>query len=423
VSRRGAQRLLVFLPPRRALLDAGGRGSLSAATVVGYGGIDAALEPASAGDAPLSLLPKASSVDLLFDASDVFTSLLEAPRMPEHRLRQALPGLVEERLLSDAVDCHLAHAIEGTVAAAAGPVTRVAVAAVDRATLARALEAAAEAGLRPRAAYSAVYAIPPPSGDTISVRLDRGRGTVRSGEHAGFAFDLEEEHAPAGLTLALRQLGAARIHAYGRDAARLVPLGPQLGVEVVDLRRDFDASSVASAVNLLQGRFAAAGGFGMPTIAALARSGALKPLSIWVAVWLGVFVIGLNAYRFKLEAEARSLRSSIQTAFRSAFPSEAVVDEIAQTRRHLRELRARAGLASPDDFSVLNAQAGQLLANAPVGALAGIEYRDAALTLKFKPGAASSAQLQNALRAQAVQQGLDLRFDDKGAARVAPLAP
>ena len=91
----------------------------------------------------------------------------------------------------------------------------------------------------------------------------------------------------------------------------------------------------------------------MPTIAAFARSGALKPLSIWVAVWLGVFVIGLNAYRFKLESESRSLRSSMQTAFRSAFPSESVVDEVAQ----------------------------------------------------------------------AVQHGLDLRFDDKGVARVAPLAP
>jgi len=418
-----ARRLLVFLPPRRALLDAGGRGSLSAATVVGYGLIDASLEPSGASDAPLSLLPKASAVDLLFDASDVFTGLLDAPRMSQHRLRQALPGLVEERLLSDAVDCHLAHAVEATSAGASGPVTRVAVAAADRVTLARAMEAATEAELRPRAAYSALYAIPPPSGDTISVRLDRGRGTVRTGEHAGFAFDLDEEHAPAALILALRQLGAARIHAYGREAARLVPFGSQLGAEVIAVRRDFDASSIASAVNLLQGRFAPTGRFGMPTIAALARSGALKPLSIWVAVWLGVFMIGLNAYRFKLESESRSLRSSMQTAFRSAFPSESVVDEVAQTKRHLRELRARAGLTSPDDFSVLNAQAAQLLANAPVGALAGIEYRDAALMLKFKPGTAGSAQLQNVLRAQAVQHGLDLRFDDKGVARVAPLAP
>jgi len=421
VSFGAAQRLLAFVPPRRALLDAGGRGSLSAATVVGYGGIDAALQPCSAGDAPLSLLPKASSVDLLFDVSDVFTGLLEAPRMSEHRLRQAVPGLIEERLLSDAVDCHLAYVIEGAAAGAAESLMQVAVAVIDRVTLARALEAAAEAELRPRGAYSALYAIPPPSGDTISVRLDRGRGTVRTGEHAGFAFDLEEQ-PPAALALAVRQLGAIRIHAYGRDSARLAPFSSQLGAEVIDLKRHFDAGSMSTAVNLLQGRFAAGGRFGMPTLAALARSGALKPLAAWAAVWLAVFVIGLNAYRFKLESETRTLRSSMQTAFRSAFPAESVVEPVAQTKRHLRELRARAGLASPDDFSVLNAQAAQLLANAPVGALAGIEYRDAALTLKFKPGAAASGSFQNALRAQAVQQGLDLHFDPNGSARVAPMA-
>ena len=96
---------------------------------------------------------------------------------------------------------------------------------------------------------------------------------------------------------------------------------------------------------------------------------------------------------------------------------------MAQTKIHLRELRARAGQSSPDDFSVLNAQAGQLLSSAPVGALAGVEYRDAALTLKFKPGTASTAGFQNALRAQAVQQGLDLRFNADGSAHIVPIAP
>ena len=417
--RRGAaQRLLAFLPPRRALLEGGGRGSLSAATVVGYGGIDASLQPCSAGDAPLSLLPRAQSVDLVFDAADVFTALLDAPRMSEARLRQALPSLVEERLLSDAADCHLAYAIGVT----AGTSTQVTVAAIDRVTLTRALEAASEAELRPRSAYSALYAIPPPAGATLSVRIDRGRGTVRTGEHSGFAFDLDDE-PPAALSIAIQQLGILRIHAYGREAARLVPFASRLGVEVVDLRRDFDPASISSAVNLLQGRFAPAGRLGMPTVTALVRSGHLKPLLPWAAVWLVIFLIGLNAYRWKLESEASAVKSSMRTAFRSAFPNEPFSDPVAQTKIHLRELRARAGQSSPDDFSVLNAQAGQLLSSAPVGALAGVEYRDAALTLKFKPGTASTAGFQNALRAQAVQQGLDLRFNADGSAHIVPIAP
>jgi hypothetical protein len=51
-----------------------------------------------------------------------------------------------------------------------------------------------------------------------------------------------------------------------------------------------------------------------------------------------------------------------------------------------------------------------------VGIVAGIEYRDAVLQLKFK--APPDAQLQNQLRAQAVQQGLQLRFEADGSARL-----
>jgi general secretion pathway protein L len=422
VSAGTVQRLLVFLPPRRTLLEGSGRGSISAATVVGYGGIDASLQPCSAGDTPLSLLPKASTVDLLFDVADVFTSVLDAPRMSESRLRQALPSLVEERLLSDAADCHLAYAVDGAAAGVAGGPMRVAVAAIDRVALTRTLDAASEAGVRPRSAYSALYSIPPPTSDTMSVRLDRGRGTARTGEHSGFAFDLDNE-PPAALAIAIQQLGVARIQAYGRDSANLVSLAPQLGVEVVDLKRGFDAASTSGAVNLLQGRFAPAGRLGMPTLAALMRSERLKPVLGWAAVWLAIFLIGLNAQSWQLESEAKALRASMQNAFRSAFPGESLVEPVLQTRRHLRELRARAGQASPDDFSVLNAQAAQLLATAPVGSLAGIEYRDAALTLKFKPGAAGGAGFQNALRAQAVQQGLELHFDADSSARLVPTVP
>ena len=97
-----------------------------------------------------------------------------------------------------------------------------------------------------------------------SVRVNRGRGTVRTAEHSGFAFDVDKE-PPASLSVAVQQLGIKRIQAYGRDAAKLSPFAAPLGVEVIDLKRDFDAGSIAGAINLLQGRFAPTGGFGMNT--------------------------------------------------------------------------------------------------------------------------------------------------------------
>src|SRR5690606_26003361 len=117
-----------------------------------------------------------------------------------------------------------------------------------------------------------------------------------------------------------------------------------------------------------------------------------------------------------------AIRGQMENAFRSVFPEvRTVANPIEQTRRALGNLRARAGIPSADDFSVLNVQATQLLANAPVGAVAGVEYRDGRLRVKFKPGTANDPGLQNALRAQAVQQGLELRFEQDGSARLAPL--
>jgi len=118
------------------------------------------------------------------------------------------------------------------------------------------------------------------------------------------------------------------------------------------------------------------------------------------------------------------LRVQMETAFRSTFPGAAPLGDpglvVLQTQRELSGLRARAGLASADDFSVLNAQLAQLLSTAPLGSVAGLEFRDGALKVKFKPGTADNPGLQNALRAQAIQQGLNLRFEADGSARLVP---
>jgi hypothetical protein len=124
----------------------------------------------------------------------------------------------------------------------------------------------------------------------------------------------------------------------------------------------------------------------------------------------------MNGYWLKLQSEAAELRGRMTTAFRSAFADAEMVDAVVQTQRELARLRARAGQASAGDFTALNALAAQLMAAAPVGILAGIDYRDATLQLKFK--SPPDAALQNQLRAQAVQQGLQLRFEADGSARL-----
>jgi general secretion pathway protein L len=422
MKEKSAQRLLVFMPPHRSF---SGKQAFSSSTVVSYVALGAANERASAGETPVALLPKATYADLVFDTGDVFVAAIDAPKLSEAKLRQALPNLLEDRLLADPADCQFAFDLpraSGATTITAAP--KLAVGVIDRGLLTRALDVIGEAGYRARAAYSEIYTVPAPAAGVLSVRADRGRGIARSGKHDGFAFDLgepgSEAEAPAALVIATRQLGIKRIAAYGRDAERVFKLAGALGVTVELTQREVDPAATEGAVNLLQAAFAQRGAVSTFALNRL-RVGSLKPLLIWSGVAAATYVVGMNLYWLKLDAEARALRSSMETSFRSAFPeANAVVDPLQQTRQLLGNLRTRAGIPSAGDFTVLNTQAAQLMSMAPVGSVAGVEYRDGSLRVKFKPNSPLDPALQNALRAQAIQQGLELRFDGDGSARLSP---
>ena len=416
MKEKSAQRLLVFVPPRSSMA---GRSQLASSTVVDY---VAASGASLRGQTPIALLPKANSVDIVFDASDVFVTTIDAPKLSEGKLRLALPNLLEERLLADPTDCHFAFSpARGGGAPGTGEAPRMPVAVIDRGLITRALDALTESGYRVRAAYSEIYTVPPPTAGTLSVRVDRGRGIARSGLHDGFTFDIGDE-APATLALAVRQSGIKRIHGYGREGARLSAFAESLAVQVEVHAEEVDLPSTEGAVNLLQGAFAQGGLMG-----SLSPGGGLSAISLralrvplgWAAAAVVVGVVGMNIYYLKLDGESKALRSQMEASFRSNFPQiAAVVDPIEQTKRQLSELRSRGGIPSANDFSVLNARTALLLTSAPIGSVASMEYRDNALKVKFKPGTGDNAALQNSLRSAAVQQGLDIRFEGDGTARI-----
>lgn len=409
-----AQRLLVFVPPQRS---AGGRPSLAAATVVRYATVDN-VSGAVSGEAPVSLLPRARETDLVFNCGDVFLTVVDAPRLAEARLRQALPNLLEDRLLGNPADCQFgfdAARANGKAAPA-----RLPVAVIDRGLLTRAIDVIGDRQ-RLRAAYSEIHLLPTPADGELAVRAERGRAVARSGAYEGFEFELGDPGSvPGALLLAVRQRGIRRIRAFGSDAARLASLAEPLGVAVDVSGQDLDAAAAASAVNLLQGTFAPRGSLGS-FVAQRIGPAQIKALAAWGAIAAVTFIAGLNLYWMKLASEERALRGGMETAFRGTFPdATAVVDPVLQTRRQLGALRARAGVASAEDFSVLSTHASQILSMGPMGTLASLEYRDGALRMKFKPGSVPDANLQNVMRARAVQVGLTLQFDADGFARLAP---
>jgi type II secretion system protein L len=272
-----------------------------------------------------------------------------------------------------------------------------------------------------RAAYSEIYTVPPPAAGVLSVRVARGRGIARSGPHDGFAFDIGED-VPPTLVLAVRQLGIKRIVVYGKEAGRLAGIASALNVQVEPSAKEVDLASTDEAVNLLQGAFAQGGMMGslMPnTLLPDISTKALRVPAAWTAAAVVVAVVGMNIYYLKLDNEAKAIRAQMEASFRSNFPqATAVVDPIEQTKRQLSDLRTRAGIPSANDFSVLNARTALLLSSAPVGSVTAMEYRDNALKVKFKPGTADNPAVQNTLRSAAVQQGLALRFEGDGSARI-----
>jgi general secretion pathway protein L len=425
MAERSASRLLVFLPPHRATAGSG-RAALTSSTLVRYVAHDAG-PGAQSGETPIALLPKARSVDLVFDTADVFVTAIETPKLSDAKLRLALPNLLEDRLLAEANDSHFAYqAVSGrTGSTTIATAPKLPVAVIDRGLLTRALDVMADIGYRARAAYSAIYTVPAPAAGTLSVRVDGGRDVARTGKHEGFSFEFDGTNPPAALALAVRQLGVKKILAFGADAENLARCAPTLGTAVEVARRDVDLDATESAVNLLQGTFAPGGLFGSLALPKLTRGNLKLPL-IYAGAAMTVFLIGMNAYWFKLQSEESALKERTMNAFRSNFPSYTAIPgggDIGMlskvTQREMSGLRARAGIASADDFSVLNAQIAQLLTLAPLGSIAGVEYRDAALKVKFKPGTADNPGFQNSLRAQAIQQGLEVRFE-AGAARFAP---
>ncbi len=409
---RPPARLWVFAPPHR-LLSATAR--LSESTVVGFAelGSDGRLQWS---EASIALLPRCQRVEIVFDGSDVFQTAVTAPKLSEAKLRLALPNLLEDRLLADPTQCHIAFLAAGRAEKPAADPASLPVAAIDRGLLTRLLDVMTLAGARPRAAYSAIYVLPAPGADVLPVFAARGRLVARTAQHDGVACDIgDEAEPPAALRLALHSRRWQRIRAYGPQAPRLAAMAEALGVTVELADRPLDEAAADGSINLLQGSFARGGVFGDVSRARLSMRSWKAPLA-WVAVAIAVFVAGMNGYWLKLQSEADELRSRMTTAFRGAFADAEMVDPIVQAQRELARLRTRAGQASAGDFTALNAQLAQLLAATPVGIVAGIEYRDAALQLKFK--APPDAQLQNQLRAQAVQQGLQLRFEADGAARI-----
>jgi general secretion pathway protein L len=416
VLKRGE--VVVWLPPRsdgeRAF---GTEANLLASTPAGAGRTPQPRDDATPGAsrdglrcAPASLEALASTrqVRLVFDPRDVTLIPAEVPLLGGARLAQALPNIVEDALLQDPATC----------AFVAGPLLedgRRMVAVIDRAWLEFTVGAFERRGIRVRSATPAQLALPWSPG-TWSLGCMHGGLALRSGEHTGLGWtagtdpDFRVEAIVALIETAAgdgpRPQG---IVAYLEDDSWGEPLQRATDRLEIDLQMGGLPAPESTALDLLGGRV----GAGRRMMATFDPRAWRLPVAL-AAGCVAVSLIGLNLHWAQMAREKRDIRDAMEQTFRDTFPgAQVVVDPVLQMTRQVAVLRARSGQTGPEDFVPLLAKFSQAIGAQANDALAGVEFREGRLRVRFQPQLVDGQAAREQLRQACARAGLRLQFDNE----------
>jgi len=177
-----------------------------------------------------------------------------------------------------------------------------------------------------------------------------------------------------------------------------------LPVEIMPLPASFD-----SRLDLLEARPARARRMLSKFDPATLRVPGVLALSCVLAA-----LIGLNLHWWQLRAERDAARAALEAGFRAAVPSaQVVVDPLLQMSRHVATLSAAAGQTSAQDAMPLLGRLAEALGPQSVDSLAGLEYVDGRMKLRFRADRVESRASREQLQAACARAGLQLRFDNE----------
>ncbi len=329
------------------------------------------------GVAPVAALPRASQHVLVLADADVSWQRVLCPKAPAARLRAALGGAMEEMLLDEDEDLHLA------LAPGAKPGQKCWVAVMNRPWLVGALQVLEAHGREIEKVVCASAPVSPAVGHfsadegaaehELSLLMCRKEGVIQLGLAGGLARTLVPPRGegtrwtanPAAAAAAERWLGEGERVTVLSDPERLL-LASREGANL----RQFSLTSGPRGLRALRdGRrhFFSPG---------------WRPVRWGLAALALANVVGLNAHAWQQQRQLQDKRHAMTGLLQSTFPNvRAVIDPALQMRRETERARAVAGQVGDADLEALLGAA----------ALGWPDGQAATATLRYEPGRLSLA--------------------------------
>jgi general secretion pathway protein L len=346
--------LVVQIPPRQRLRSsAGGVAESAAAAGIDYLYVSSpdGLAIETQGRCAPSLFPTGTTVIAVLSDVDVSWHRITLPKAPGSRLRAALGGVLEEALLEDEDDVHLALA----PAATAGQPTWVAV--VSRRWLRAELAALEAAEVFVDRVVPMAWPDEPPIGHFAETEVDPNSPAHGIALHWAHADGVATVRLQGGLARALVPSPAPLETRWSATPGAVAAAEQWLGAPVRVMQPAQRLLQAARSLwNLRQFDLArrTRGGRALRDSARRFLSPSWRPVRIGIAAFVVAQILGLNLWawhqRSAIDARRVAMQSLVKAAYPNANPQDIQRDADAVMQRETQALRTSAGRPGDADL-------------------------------------------------------------------------